>query len=115
MSLRGLSILKGGSHTWTLKGYQGFSSATAEPAASARTVHPPSTAKPIIFIESVMRFSPFLGRRLQSVGPPMFISSPPAAGIGAVASLSAAGRWTFPQVLLIVNSEIICQHYRKNR
>ena len=80
MSLRGLAMLNGGSQTWTLNGYQGFiSSAAAVPAASASAAHPPSTAKPIVFIDCVMPLSPSIGSRLESVG-------------AAVISSLAAGR-----------------------
>src|SRR5215471_16884541 len=62
-------MLKGGSQTWTLKGYQGFiSSAAAVPAVSASA---PSTAKPIVFVDCVMPLSQSVGSRLRSVGTPL--------------------------------------------
>src|SRR5262247_758238 len=96
-------MLNGGSHTWTLNGYQGFvSAAAADPVASASA---PSTAKPIVFVDCVMPLSPSVGSQLDLVGTAV-ISSLAAGSIGACAAVCAAGRWTFAQVSLIVNSEI---------
>src|SRR5215470_12337762 len=104
-------MLKGGSHTWTLNGYQGFSSAAAVPAASTNA---PSTAKPSVFVDCVMRLSPSVGSAPRSVGTPLlFRHGRPQGGDGRVAT--PASPWTFAQLPLIVNSEIGIEHYWKNR
>src|SRR6185312_8188077 len=87
MSLRGLAMLNGGSHTCTLNGYHGFmSSAAAVPATSASAAHPPSTAKPIVFVDCVMLLSPSVGRRLEAAGAPLLFRRWRPAGVNARAA-----------------------------
>src|SRR6266850_1467908 len=88
MSLRGLAMLNGGSQTWTLNGYQGFmSSAAAVPAVSASAANPPSTVKPIVFIDCVMPLSPSIGGRLNAPDTPLLFRRWQPAGNGARAAL----------------------------
>src|SRR5271165_1171817 len=60
ISLRGLAMLNGGSQTWTLKGYQDFSSDSVAVVDIARNATPPSKAKPSVVADCFMPLSLFM-------------------------------------------------------
>src|ERR1700679_2639507 len=61
-SFRGLAMSNGGSQTWTLKGYQGFSSASIAAVDIARNPTPPRRAKPRVVAYCFIPVSLFTGR-----------------------------------------------------
>src|ERR1700722_15705270 len=94
ISLRGLAMLNGGYHTWTLKGYQGFSSASAAAVDTARNATPPSRAKPGGVAGWFTAFSRFIGRGVACATAPR-----------AHRRATAASPETVAQVPLVVNSD----------
>src|SRR5271157_5157203 len=71
ISLRGLAMLNGGSQTWTLKGYHGFSSASVAGVDIARNATPPSKATPSAVADCFMPLSPFMGAHAAHADAPL--------------------------------------------
>ena len=71
ISLRGLAMLNGGSQTWTLKGYHGFSSASVAGVDIARNATPPSKAAPSAVADCVMPLSAFMGAQAAHADAPL--------------------------------------------